>query len=168
MFDHVTIRVTDRAASERFYDIVLAELGIDRTYRTPTFSEWGNFLLAERSEGNPVTRRLHLGFAAPSREQVDDFWRAGVDAGYTDDGAPGPRPQYREDYYGAFLLDPDGNSIKAVTHGALRRGGVIDHLWICVADLAASKLFYATIAPSAGLLLRTDTDERVQFASAAT
>jgi catechol 2,3-dioxygenase-like lactoylglutathione lyase family enzyme len=167
MFDHVTIRVTDRAASERFYDIVLAELGIDRTYRTPTFSEWGNFLLTERSEASPVTRRLHVGFAAPSREQVDDFWRAGVDAGYTDDGAPGPRPQYREDYYGAFLLDPDGNSIEAVAHGGTRRNGVIDHLWIRVADLGAAKRFYETIAPYAGLRLAEETAERVQFRGAA-
>src|SRR3954451_10270432 len=166
MFDHVTIRVTDRAVSERFYDTVLIELGIDRTYRTPTFSEWGNFLLAERSDANPVTRRLHVGFAAPSREQVDDFWRAGVDAGYTDDGAPGRRPQYREDYYGAFLLDPDGNSIEAVAHGGTRRNGVIDHLWIRVAGLEASKRFYETVAPHAGLRFREETPDRVQFATA--
>jgi hypothetical protein len=53
---------------------------------------------------------------------VDEFWRVGTAAGYRDDGVPGPRPQYRADYYGAFLLDPDGNSIEAVHHGALRRG----------------------------------------------
>ena len=166
MFDHVTIRVTDRVASEPFYDTVLAPLGIDRTYRTPTFSEWGNFLLTERNEANPVTRRLHVGFASPTREQVDDFWRTGVDAGYTDDGPPGPRPQYRDDYYGAFLLDPDGNSIEAVHHGDARRNGVINHLWIRVADLSASKRFYETIAPYAGLRLREETGERVQFAGA--
>src|SRR3954464_7742955 len=124
MFDHVPVRVSDRGLSERFYDIVLAELGIDRTYRTPTFSEWGNFMITERDEANPVTRRLHVGFAAPTREQVDDFWRTGVDAGYTDDGPPGPRRQYRDDYYGAFLLDRDGNSIEAVHHGDARGDGV--------------------------------------------
>src|SRR5215210_7696232 len=102
MFDHVTIRVTDRGASERFYDTVLAPLGIDRTYSTSTVSQWENFQLAAGDDANPVTRRLHVGFVAPTREQVDDFWRSGVDAGYTDDGPPGPRPQYREDYYGAF------------------------------------------------------------------
>ena len=62
-----------------------------------------------------MTRRLHIGFAAPSREHVDAFWRAGTEAGYQDDGAPGPRPQYHADYYGAFLLDPDGNSAEAST-----------------------------------------------------
>src|SRR4051812_46653759 len=147
MFDHVTIRVTDRVASERFYDMVLGPLGIDRTYRTPTFSEWGNFMITERDEADPVTRRLHVGFASPTREQVDDFWRTGVDAGYTDDGPPGPRPQYRDDYYGAFLLDPDGNSTEPAHNGDARRNGVINHLWIRVADLAAARRFYDTIAP---------------------
>jgi catechol 2,3-dioxygenase-like lactoylglutathione lyase family enzyme len=164
MFDHVTIRVADRAASERFYDAVLTPLGIDRTYSTPTFSEWGDFLLTAGDEAHPVTQRLHVAFVAPSREQVDDFWREGVDAGYADDGGPGPRPQYREDYYGGFLLDPDGNSVEAVHHGALRRGGVVDHLWIRVADVAAAKRFYETIASFAGLRLATDTPDRVSFA----
>jgi|SRR4051812_23838602 len=166
MFDHVTIRVTDRVLSERFYDVVLAPLGIDRTYRTPTFSEWGNFMLTERGDANPVTRRLHVGFVAPTREQVDDFWRTGVDAGYTDDGPPGPRPQYREDYYGAFLLDPDGNSIEAVHHGDATRNGVINHLWIRVADLAASKRFYETVAPYASFALREEVHDRVRFGGA--
>jgi catechol 2,3-dioxygenase-like lactoylglutathione lyase family enzyme len=164
MFDHVAIRVADRSASERFYDTVLAPLGIDRTYDTPVFAEWGNFQLAEADEASPRTRGLHVGFSAPSREQVDEFWRDGTAAGYEDDGPPGPRPQYRDDYYGAFLLDPDGNSIEAVHHGGMRHDdGVIDHLWIRVADLAAARHFYETISPAAGLHLGTDTPERVQF-----
>jgi catechol 2,3-dioxygenase-like lactoylglutathione lyase family enzyme len=164
MFDHVTIRVADRVASERFYDTVLAPLGIDRTYRTRWFSEWHDFSLTAADEDDPTTRRLHVAFAAPSREQVDDFWRTGVDAGYADDGPPGPRPEYRDDYYGAFLLDPDGNSAEAVHHGALRRDGIIDHLWIRVADVSAAKRFYETIAPHAGLRLSHDTPDRVGFA----
>jgi|SRR3954470_3971763 catechol 2,3-dioxygenase-like lactoylglutathione lyase family enzyme len=168
MFDHVTIRVRDRAASERFYSTVLIPLGIDKTYRTNLFSEWQDFALAEAERRSPATRRLHVAFVAPTREQVDEFWRAGTEAGYADDGPPGERPQYRDDYYGAFLLDPDGNSVEAVNHGRLRRGGIVDHLWIRVADLAAAKGFYETIAPSAGLQLRTDTPERVQFAHAET
>jgi catechol 2,3-dioxygenase-like lactoylglutathione lyase family enzyme len=164
MFDHVTIRVTDRIASERFYDTVLTPLGIDRTYRTDTFSEWRDFMLTAGGDAHPPTRRLHVGFVAPSREQVDDFWRAGTEAGYTDDGPPGPRPEYRDDYYGAFLLDPDGNSAEAVHHGALRRGGAVDHLWIRVADVPAAKRFYETIAPYAGLRAMGGTPERAQFA----
>jgi catechol 2,3-dioxygenase-like lactoylglutathione lyase family enzyme len=112
MFDHVTIRVGDRAASERFYDTVLAALGIDRTYRTQWFSEWEDFSLTGAGDGDPPTRRLHVAFAASSREHVDAFWRAGVDAGYTDDGKPGLRPQYGPDYYGGFLLDPDGAGVR--------------------------------------------------------
>jgi catechol 2,3-dioxygenase-like lactoylglutathione lyase family enzyme len=101
---------------------------------------------------------------SPSHEQVDEFWRVGTEAGYADDGQPGWRPDYRDDYYGAFLLDPDGNSAEAVHHGQLRRGGAVDHLWIRVADVAAAKRFYEVIAPHAGLHLRTDTPDRVQFA----
>jgi catechol 2,3-dioxygenase-like lactoylglutathione lyase family enzyme len=163
MFDHVTIRVTDRRASERFYFTVLAPLGIDRTYRTGTFSEWGDFSLAGADDANPPTRRLHVGFVAPSREQVDEFWRAGTGAGHDDDGPPGPRPEYRDDYYGAFLRDPDGNSAEAVHHGGLRRDGVVDHLWIRVADVAAAKRFYETVAPYAGLRFAEGTPDRVRF-----
>jgi catechol 2,3-dioxygenase-like lactoylglutathione lyase family enzyme len=164
MFDHVTIRVTDRSASERFYDTVLTPLGVDRTYRTETFSEWGDFSLTAGDDVYPPTRRLHVGFVAPSREQVDEFWQAGTEAGYADDGQPGPRPEYRDDYYGAFLLDPDGNSAEAVHHGALNRQGIVDHLWIRVADVAAARRFYEAIAPHAGLRLRRDAPDRVQFA----
>jgi catechol 2,3-dioxygenase-like lactoylglutathione lyase family enzyme len=164
MFDHVTIRAGDRTASERFYDTVLTPLGIDQTYRTSTISEWQDFMLAGADEADGPTRNLHLAFVAPSRAQVDAFWSAGTESGYTDDGAPGPRPEYRDDYYGAFLLDPDGNSAEAVHHGALRRGGIIDHLWIRVADLAAARAFYDTIAPYAGLRMKVQTPDRVQYA----
>jgi catechol 2,3-dioxygenase-like lactoylglutathione lyase family enzyme len=166
MYDHVTIRVTDRLASERFYDTVLAPLGIDRTFRTEWFSEWGDFSLTAADDMYPPTRRLHVAFVAPTREQVDDFWRAGTEAGYADDGRPGPRPQYRSDYYGAFLLDPDGNSAEAVHHRAVYREGTIDHLWIRVADVAAAKRFYGTIAPHAGLRPGVDEPDHVQFAGA--
>ncbi|MGA2925902.1 MAG: VOC family protein [Solirubrobacteraceae bacterium] len=164
MFDHVTIRVSDRDASERFYNTVLATLGIDESYRTATFSEWQDFLLTAAAGGQAPTRGLHMAFVAPTREQVDKFWHAGTEAGYADDGPPGPRPEYRADYYGAFLLDPDRNSAEAVHHGAPRRGGNIDHLWLRVADVAAAKRFYETIAPHAGLQLADDAPDRVQFA----
>jgi catechol 2,3-dioxygenase-like lactoylglutathione lyase family enzyme len=166
VFDHVTIRVGERAASEAFYDAVLTPLGVDRTYRTGTFSEWGEFSLAGADAVVPPTSGLHVGFGAPSREQVDDFWRTGTQAGYTDDGPPGPRPVYRDDYYGAFLLDPDGNSAEAVHHGGVSRAGVIDHLWIRVADLAAARRFYETIAPHAGLRVGHEGPGRVQFVGA--
>ncbi len=164
MFDHVTIRGTERAASERFYETVLATLGIEKTYSDESFVEWGDFSLAEADADTPATRHLHVGFVAPSRAHVDEFWRVGTEAGYEDDGAPGPRPEYGDDYYGAFLLDPDGSSAEAVHHGSLRTGGGVDHVWIRVADVAASKRFYETVAPHAGFRLDTDTTERAQFA----
>jgi catechol 2,3-dioxygenase-like lactoylglutathione lyase family enzyme len=163
VFDHVMIRAGDREASERFYDTVLQSLGIEISYSDDRFAEWDDFSLTGADPRNPVTRGLHLGFGASSRQHVDDFWRVGTEAGYRDDGPPGPRPQYRPDYYGAFLLDPDGNSAEAVLHEGVRDPGNIDHLWIRVADVAASKRFYETIAPFAGFQLGTDEAERASF-----
>jgi catechol 2,3-dioxygenase-like lactoylglutathione lyase family enzyme len=162
LFDHVTIRVSDRAASERFYDTVLGAIGIERTATSELGPEWNDFSLAAASAEIPPTRGLHVGFGARSIGDVDTFWRAGVDAGFESDGEPGPRPIYGEDYYGGFLLDPDGNSIEAVYfEGSLT--GAIDHLWIRVADVQASKRFYETIARHAPIRLGTDTAERAQF-----
>jgi catechol 2,3-dioxygenase-like lactoylglutathione lyase family enzyme len=166
VFDHITIRASDRDASEAFYGTVLEALGIDESYRTSKFSEWQEFLVAGADNTTPVTRRLHIGFVARTREHVDGFWRAGTEAGYTDDGRPGPRTEYGPDYYGGFLLDPDGNSAEAVHHNSLRRGGIVDHLWIRVADLAESKRFYETIAGPAGIRLGYDAPDRVQFRGA--
>jgi catechol 2,3-dioxygenase-like lactoylglutathione lyase family enzyme len=163
VFDHVTIRVSDREASERFYGTVLSAIGREQTWSDDWYAEWDDFSLAAAEPDKPVTRRLHVAFAALSRELVDEFWRAGTEAGYRDDGAPGPRPQYSDDYYGAFLLDPDRNSAEAVTHECAGGRGV-DHLWIGVADVAAARHFYETIAPHAGLRLGSVLDDRVHFA----
>ena len=151
LFDHVTIRVSDRGAAERFFETVLAPLGIDTSYRTKDFTEWQEFMVAQATAAQPATSGLHLAFAAPSREQVDAFWQAGVDAGYGDDGPPGPRPHYRKDYYGGFLRDPSGNSIEAVHYEASRsRERIIDHLWIRVSDLVAARSFYELVGQAAG------------------
>jgi catechol 2,3-dioxygenase-like lactoylglutathione lyase family enzyme len=165
MFAHVTIRVSGRPASERFYETVLRTLGVEKTSSTPDLAWWDDFALIAATDDKPVTRRVHIGFAAPSQAHADEFWRAGTEAGYRDDGAPGPRPEYGDDYYGAFLLDPDGNSAEGAHHDNLRRGGVIDHVWIRVADLARSKEFYEAVAPHAGFWPKTDTPERAQFSS---
>jgi len=162
MFDHVTIRASDREASEHFYETVLATLGIEQTHTGEHYAEWDDFSLSAASDGKPMTRRLHIGFVAPSRAHVDAFWRAGTAAGNRDDGAPGLRPEYREDYYGAFLLDPDGNSAEAVHHGSRPSGGV-DHLWLRVADVGAARRFYETIGQHAGFRLGHDSRERARF-----
>ncbi len=107
MFDHVTIRVADRAAAEAFYATVLPALGLESTYADEWFVEWSDFGFAPASDEKPVTTGLHVGFVAPSRAAVDAFWELGRTAGYPDAGAPGERPHYKPEYYGAFLLDPD-------------------------------------------------------------
>ena len=162
MFDHVTIRVSDRRASEAAYRTLLGTLGIKSTYADEWFVEWDDFSLLDASAERPATSGLHIGFVAPSRSAVDAFWHAGRANGLTDAGAPGERPNYRPDYYGAFLLDPDGNSVEAVHHGSLRIGGAIDHLWLRAADIRASRRFYEVVAPVAGLRLRELAPEHVQ------
>ena len=165
MFDHVTIRVSDREASERFYETMLHVLGCEKGWSDETLAEWNTFslMVAEASDEKPVTRRLHLGFQSPSHELVDEFWRVGTAAGYASDGESGPRPEYGSDYYGSFLLDPDGNSAEAVHHGSMRGEGPIDHIWMRVADVARAKEFYEAVAGHAGFRLNHDAPERAQF-----
>jgi catechol 2,3-dioxygenase-like lactoylglutathione lyase family enzyme len=159
MFDHVTIYVPDQDASIAFFDTVLVTLGIETTYRANAFAQYDDFSVMRADDEHIVTTGLHVGFAAPSREQVDAFWQAGTAAGYTDDGAPGPRPEYLPDYYGAFLRSPDGNSMEAVHYSDVGdRTGVIDHLWLRVADLAQSTAFYRLLAETLGLRIHENPD----------
>jgi catechol 2,3-dioxygenase-like lactoylglutathione lyase family enzyme len=156
VFHHVTIWVADLGASERFYDTVLPTLGID----------WRDSELSiEQQDGDhPVTREVHFGFRAPSRAAVDEFWRAGTAAGYEDDGPPGPRPQYTDDYYGSFLLDPDGHSAEAVHHGAMRSEGTIDHIWIRIPNIDIAKRFFAEITPHTGIRMVKEVPARATYA----
>jgi catechol 2,3-dioxygenase-like lactoylglutathione lyase family enzyme len=165
VFDHVGIAVSDLDASERFYRAVLSVLGAEPIYADAKLVEWDDWAMSPTDPEHPVTRGLHVGFRAPDRPHVDAFWQAGIDAGYRDDGAPGPRTMYSPDYYGGFLLDPDGNSVEAVHYERENPVpvGRVDHLWLRASDPAASKRFYATIAPHAGLRLTKDTPDRVQF-----
>jgi catechol 2,3-dioxygenase-like lactoylglutathione lyase family enzyme len=165
VFDHVTIRVSELAASKRFYDLAFEALEFrGRPYVSEELPEWNDFSLMQADGEHPVTRRLHAGFVAPSRAHVDTFWSVLTAAGYRDDGPPGPRPEYRDDYYGSFVLDPDGNSAEAVRHGILRDdGGLIDHLWLRVRDVEAAKRFYETIASVCGFVLRKDDPDWVGF-----
>jgi catechol 2,3-dioxygenase-like lactoylglutathione lyase family enzyme len=159
VFARLTLRVSDPEESGRFYDTVLATLGIRRTGA----AEWDDFALAPAPDDEPATRGLHIGFVAPTRAHVDEFWRAGTEAGYRDDGRPGPRRAYGPDYYGGFLLDPDGNSAEAVHHDSLRAGGAVDHVWIRVADVEASRRFYELVGGFAGFRPEPRPG-RVQFA----
>src|SRR5215212_3062926 len=165
MFARVELRAEDLVTSRRFYTTVLGALPIAPTERDADGrgTAWADFTLVQADERHPPTRRLHIGFAAASREAVDAFWTAGVHAGHHDDGPPGPRPQYLPDYYGAFLLDPDGNSVEAVHYDGVRSDGAVDHLWIRVGDLAAARAWYAALAPAAGWRLRGADEEQAHF-----
>lgn len=163
VFDHVTIRVSDRAASRVFYETVLGAAAIKGPTEWEAFTEWEDFSIAQARPDRQATKRLHIGFWAPSREAVDAFWRAGVDAGHRSDGEPGPRPEYSASYYGGFLLDPDQNSAEAVHHDPAEPAGNVDHLWIRVADLKRSRDFYELISEVAGFGLAADEPEWVHF-----
>ncbi|RYF60962.1 MAG: VOC family protein, partial [Cytophagaceae bacterium] len=111
--------------SQTFYDIALAPLGYKPMVEIPREHTNGAVVLGYGippkpdfwiSEGTPNTPRLHIAFRAESRQQVDEFYKAALKAGGTDNGAPGLRPHYHQDYYGAFVHDPDGHNIEAVCH----------------------------------------------------
>src|SRR5437868_3496080 len=91
VFDHVGIAVSDLAASERFYRTVLSVLGVEPRHADAELVEWDDWDIGVTDREHPVTRALHVGFRARDRGQVDAFWQAGIDAGYRDDGPPGPR-----------------------------------------------------------------------------
>lgn len=117
LIDHVHLRVADLEASRRFYRAALGALGRDFTSESD-----GHFssdeLWVDKADG-PVSR-VHLAFQAKHREAVRAFHEAALLAGGRDNGAPGER-SYHPGYYGAFVLDPDGNNIEAVHHGPADR-----------------------------------------------
>jgi catechol 2,3-dioxygenase-like lactoylglutathione lyase family enzyme len=121
MFHHVSIGVSDLERSTRFYDAVMAALGHERFLEKPGSLSWwpkggGQALWINLRDDLTVIADdgRHIAFQAESRAQVDAFYAAAVAAGATDDGAPGTRPEYRDTYYGAFVLDPDGHKLEAV------------------------------------------------------
>ncbi|HEX8955085.1 MAG TPA: VOC family protein [Burkholderiaceae bacterium] len=120
MFDHVKIGVSDFAASKAFYTKVLATLGVRAGAEgVPTYGiefcgdGTVSFILFQTDE-KPA--HLHIAFEAKNRQQVEAFYRAALEAGAKDNGAPGLRPNYNANYYAAFVIDPDGHNIEAVCH----------------------------------------------------
>jgi catechol 2,3-dioxygenase-like lactoylglutathione lyase family enzyme len=163
MFDHVTLRVADLAAASSAFTAVLDELEIEQTTSTTSFSVWGNFALTQTDENHPIARHVHVAFIAPSPAHVERFGRAGIAAGFADDGPAGPRPHYADDYYAAFLRDSAGNSFEAVHRDGERPTGTIDHVAIRVNDVEASTAFYSTIGAAAGLTIRRQTADGATF-----
>jgi catechol 2,3-dioxygenase-like lactoylglutathione lyase family enzyme len=123
VLNHVSIGVADLERTKRFYDAALAPLGYTRTFSGDGYVAYGGTrtqLYIAQSEHVPTPHLgsgLHFCFDAPSRAAVDAFHAAGLAHGGTDNGAPGLRPQYEPDYYGAFLIDPDGWRVEAYFGG---------------------------------------------------
>ena len=120
MFDHVKFGVSDYAASKAFYLKALQPLGVSLVSEGPPsygaeLSTDGKSSLCLFQTGEKPAH-LHLAFQAASRRQVDDFYRAALEAGGKDNGPPGLRPNYHANYYAAFVIDPDGHNIEAVCH----------------------------------------------------
>ena len=124
MIDHISVDVSDLKKSEHFYDNALEPLGYKKLIKAP--QEFGGRLVlgwvdsAETElyigEGTRNEPRLHIAFRADKRKNVDEFYKAALAAGGKDNGKPCLRPEYHENYYGAFVLDPDGHNIEAVCH----------------------------------------------------
>ncbi len=126
MLDHIGLSVKDVARSRAFYEAALKPLGIGVIMEVgPDLTESGGPVVGFGKDGKPffwIGGREHAGgathvaFTAPDRQTVDAFYGAAVAAGGTENGAPGLRLHYHPDYYGAFVLDPDGHNIEAVCH----------------------------------------------------
>lgn len=127
MIDHVGVVVSDFAKSRAFYVKALAQTGHSKLVDLPDTNDGdakaAGFCHADGSDfwirqGAATRPPVHIAFRVPSRAAVDAFYEAAIAAGGRDNGAPGPRPHYHADYYGAFVLDPDGHNIEAVCHDA--------------------------------------------------
>lgn len=120
MFDHVVFSASDYEASKAFFLKALKPIGIEIVSEGPLgielSSDGKSSLCIRRVEETPT--HLHSAFVAQNREQVDDFYRASLEAGAKDNGAPGIRPEYSGTYYAAFVIGPDGHNIEVVFHEA--------------------------------------------------
>ena len=128
ILDHIALSVSDYARSKAFYERALAPLGITLIMEFGTAAGFGRngkpeFWIGkgpaafQTPEHLKVITTTHIAFATQGRAEVDAFYQAAIAAGAKDFGAPGLRPHYHPNYYGAFVLDPDGHDIEAVFHG---------------------------------------------------
>jgi len=125
MIDHTGVMVSDFGKSKAFYSRALAPLGYSLLMEFPAavtgHTDVAGFGEPQKpdfwiGQGSPNTPPIHIAFQVSRRALVDAFYHAALAAGGRDNGAPGLRPQYHPDYYGAFVLDPDGHNIEAVCH----------------------------------------------------
>ena len=120
MIDHVVLNVADLSRSRRFYERALTPLGYEVIEESPRIAGFGSketgkpdFWVVHRES---LHTQVHVAFGCANRGLVDAFHAAAIAAGGQDNGAPGVREMYHPDYYGAFVLDPDGNNVEAVCH----------------------------------------------------
>lgn len=121
MFDHVCLEVSDFNRSKFFYSRLMEFLGYRIWADGADHIGYGtqdrpHFWLNEKKDAGTTTRNLHIAFPAKDREAVRKFFEIALENGATPEGTPGLRPEYHPNYYGAFVLDPDGNNIEAVCH----------------------------------------------------
>lgn len=123
LIDHIQLVVSDLKASQKFYEAIFEVLNIPMGGVGEGFF-WADELFISSKESKAsaghLTGRTHLAFQAKDQEQVQRFYKAGLEAGGKDNGAPGFRP-YHPGYYAAFLIDPDGNNTEAVFHGPAKK-----------------------------------------------
>jgi len=122
LIDHVHLRARDFPKTRRFYDAVFEVLGLRVEHSGDNWFQLDE-LFVDASDPDTVPTHVHLAFQASDRAMVDDFYKAALAAGGTDNGGPGDR-HYHPGYYGAYVLDPDGNNIEAVFHGPNTRSTV--------------------------------------------
>jgi catechol 2,3-dioxygenase-like lactoylglutathione lyase family enzyme len=128
LLDHVSITVRDLSRATRFYDAVMAALGVPKVYARPDAVGYGersaggddlhSYLSVYQSPAAASDPRRHWCFRARSEDEVRRFFEAGLSAGGSGDGEPGLRTHYHSAYFAAFLRDPEGNRVEAVYHGA--------------------------------------------------
>lgn len=130
LIDHIQLVVRDIAASQKFYTAIFETLNIPMGGKGEGFF-WADELFVSTRDSKAaqgeLTGRHHLAFQAANRAVVDAFYKAALANGGKDNGAPGERP-YHPGYYGAFVLDPDGNNIEAVHHGEAKRSAPSVHI----------------------------------------
>ncbi|MBY2906544.1 MULTISPECIES: VOC family protein [Rhizobium] len=118
MIDHITIPVSDLQKSKLFYERAFEPLGYRLSFGKEgvfwAFDVGGSLFEIQHTDDKPPLTRLHVAFRVQSRAEVEAFYRAALEAGAGDNGAPGPRPQYSEKYFACFVLDPDGYNIEAM------------------------------------------------------
>ena len=164
MFSHLTLGTNDVAATRRFYDAALGPLGLAVVYGDEAVAAYGRgqqaapwIWIMPPFDGQPATvgNGSHIAFLAPDQAAVEAFHASGLAAGGRDEGEPGPRPHYAEDYFAAYLRDPDGNKLQAVHYGKGRQVDEgqkgLSHVTLGSNDLMRARAFYGEVLGQLGL-----------------